>query len=100
MAKCTATLKKSMGIIEDYFLKDKKFTGGDQISIAGSHTELYHECSCLTCLCISNDVYSSSRSSVPLSDDPILDSGGRFVQRSTQHREMGGSLSRVPGPTL
>lgn len=36
-AKCTETretLTKSLDIVESYFLKDKKFVGGDQISIA------------------------------------------------------------------
>lgn len=36
VAECTAVLKKSLDIIEDYFLKDKPFIGGDEISIAGT----------------------------------------------------------------
>lgn len=33
-AETLVTLKKSLNIIETYFLKDKKFVAGDQISIA------------------------------------------------------------------
>lgn len=35
VAECTAILKKSLDILENYFLKDKQFVTGDQISIAG-----------------------------------------------------------------
>lgn len=34
VAELTGTLKRSVDIVENYFLKDKKFVGGDQISIA------------------------------------------------------------------
>ena len=64
MAELTAVLKKSMDIIEDYFLKDKPFIGGDQISIAGLDNSYctYHVYVCsyvapmlilhVPCLCI------------------------------------------------
>ena len=32
--KATAKMKTSLGIVEDYFLKDSKFVAGDEISIA------------------------------------------------------------------
>lgn len=34
VAELTAILKKSLEVIDTYFLKDKKFIGGEQISIA------------------------------------------------------------------
>ena len=34
IAECATTLKNSLAVIENYFLKDRKFVAGDEISIA------------------------------------------------------------------
>ena len=34
IAETTANLKNALDVIENYFLKDKRFVGGDEISIA------------------------------------------------------------------